>query len=264
MNTRSHPRFPLKRAFLSTVISAMACLGAAPALASTITFESLLPEAHESGETLTEAGYNLLLVDGPVAAYYGGVSGTGTILDGNNPYSCDVAGCPSGADGQYLAILNDGAVKLTQVGPNSGFKLLGFDFAFLMPVPVPNNNYGQLQVSGITTGGVLYQQALDFPGQDASGSFTFGGAALTNLFKSQLFASVTINACLFSDTGNCVNSFDDPAFNQAQFLLDNISLGEVPEPASIVLTGLGMAALVWSRRRAVAPAARATFTFQGA
>ena len=251
MNNRMPPRTLFQRAVFSTLIaSAFTCLGMAPATASTITFESLLPSAHDSGVTLDEAGYSMLLVEGPVAAYLGLVGATGTVVNGGDPFSCDVAVCPSGNSSNYLTVLNDGAVTLTRANHNGFFTLLGLDFAFVTPAPVVDGNYGLLQLAGITSDGHSVSTALNFPGQDGDGTFTFGSATLDPAFRALVFSSLTINACLFIEPGTCSNSVDSPAFNEAQFALDNILLGEVPEPASILLAGMGVAALGWSRRRA--------------
>lgn len=253
MNNRLHPRTLFQRAIFSTLVAG-ACLSMAPASANTITFESLLPSANDSGVTLSEAGYSMLLVEGPVAASLGLVGATGTVVNGGDPTSCTVAGCPKGDTSNYLSILNDGAVTLTRANNNGFFKLLGLDFAFVTPAPVPPDDYGLLQLAGITSDGIAVSTSFHFPGQDNKGNFTFGSAALSPSFSAYTFSSLTINACLFmsdgSDASVCTNSLDSPAFNQAQFALDNIMLGEVPEPASILLAGLGIVALGWSRRRA--------------
>lgn len=250
MNNRLHPRARFNRAVIST-IAAGACvlLGAAPVQAATITFESQIPAAYDSGVTLNESGYNMLLIEGPVAAYYGGVGATGTIVDGSDPFFCTLAGCPVGNTSHFLAVLNDGGVNFSRAAAG-GFRLAQLDFGFIAPVPVPAGDYGQVQLAGTTIDGALYSAAFDFPGQDVNGNFTFGTEVLDPAFRALVFTSLTVNACLFDDIGACVNSFDQPARNQAQFALDNVVLNEVPEPASFLLAGLGMAALGWSRRRA--------------
>jgi len=235
------------------LISALVC--AAPAMAATITFETLPASAHESGTSVSASGYNMLFVEGAYGADFGVVSGIGTILNAGDPDSCFITGCPAGASGNYLAILNDGAVQFTQTSQAGGFNVHGLNFAFVAPAPVGPGNYGQLQLAGVRWDGSVVSTALDFPGQDDNGSFMFGSAMLDAGFRAQVFKSLTVNACIYDMDQVCSNSLASPAFNQAQFALDNIALNDVPEPASFLLFGLGIGALGLSRRRAARKAA---------
>jgi hypothetical protein len=240
----------------AVLIASLFC--AAPAFADVVNFESLPASANLSGETLSEAGYNMLLVEGPLAAGYGLVGATGVIIDSSNPFSCDIIACPLGASGNYLAVVNDGAVQLSHPGQLSGFSLTGFDFAFMPPAPVPVGSYGQLQLTGMNWQGTTISTRLDFPAQNAQGTFLFGSADLSAAFRANVFSSLTISACLFDGQGGCFNSFDNPAFNQAQFGIDNLNLTAVPEPGSFLLFGLGMGALGLARRRAARRAVSST------
>jgi hypothetical protein len=225
-----------------------ALLYAAPAFANPVTFETLAPAAHESGTSISASGINMAFIEGPVAAFYGAVSGIGTVINSNDPSSCDITGCPAGATGNYLGVFNDGAVKFTNANAGS-LKLDGLDFAFISPAPVLDGVYGQLQITGMLWDGSVVSTALNFPGQNNAGAFMFGAAALDDSFRSLVFKSLTFNACMFDFQMVCNNSFDNPAFNQAQFAIDNIAFGDVPEPASFLLVGLGIGALGLARRR---------------
>jgi hypothetical protein len=237
------------RTALAGAAAAAALLCAAPARAAIIDFSSLAPSAHTSGVTLSEHGYQMDLLEGPVGAFYGVTSATGTIANGDDPATCDVTACPAGAHGNYLMVLNDGAVRFSRGGAPGGFRLSGLDLAFLAPLAVPGGNFGMLRLSGTALDGSIASLQIDFPGQNAAGDFVFGAAAIAYEFRRLTLSSLTIDACLFDADSNCVNSLDNPAFNQAQFALDNVRFREVPEPGTLLLAGLGAGALALQRRR---------------
>jgi len=249
MNQRYHQGIRACRTPLAVLATSVALLCAAPATATTITFSSLTPDAHLSGESLSENGYDMLLIEGPLGAYYGAVSGTGTIADAGNPATCDLITCPSAADGNYLMVLNDGAVRFSRSDNTGGFTLGGLDLAFLSPLPVSGGEYGRLRLSGTLFDGSTAYTEVSFPGQDALGNFMFGSAVIGAGFLQQTFSSLTLDACVFDADSNCVNSFDNPASNQAQFAIDNLRFNEVPEPGSFMLAGLAIGALALQRRR---------------
>ena len=245
----------LRGAAMLGLVASLFC--ATPAFADIVNFETLPVSANESGITLSEAGYNLLLVEGPFAASIGSVGATGSVIDSTNLSSCDIIICPAGATGNYLAVLNDGAVRLSHPGLLSGFSLTGFDFAFIAPVGVPNDSYGRVQLNGVNWQGTTISTGFDFAGQNASGAFLFGSADLS-AFRANVFSSLTINACLFDGNGGCFNSLENQVDNQAQFALDNLELTAVPEPTSFLLFGLGLGALGLARRRAARKAISST------
>lgn len=236
---------------MSGLIAALFC--AAPAYADVVNFDTLAPAAYLSGDAISESGYGMLFLEGPFAAGLGlPPGGIGTIIDNNDPASCDIIACPVGASGNYLGVFNDGGVRFSHQGELSGFTLTGFDFAFIAPAPVGPGNYGQLQLSGVNWQGTTITTRLEFPGQNDNGSFMFGSAGLDAAFRANVFSALTISACIYDGDGICQNSWDNPAGNQAQFALDNLSLTAVPEPASILLAALGLGALGLSRRRQAA------------
>lgn len=240
------------------IAAAMTC---APAFAEVINFEAMLPTTNESGTSISQGAYNMAFVEGAVFASWNVISPIGTVINSSDPLSCEIAGCPSGATGQFLAIQNDGAVTLTRSTGTTFFSVGGFDFAFIAPVGnLQDGDYGRLQLSGeLAFGGGTISTALAFPGQSQPGKFAFGASALDQAFRDGIFKSLTINACIWDANGDCSNSLESPAFNQAQFSIDNISVTDVPEPASMLLIGVGIGALGLTRRRA-ARAARPSTT----
>ena len=226
---------------LQSALAACALLAAAPAMADVITFDGQAPTILAGGETLVEAGYTLAALDNPYGIANGINGLSGAILDGSDPSSCDATACPAGNASLYYAGLNDSALRLSRADGRA-FSVTGLDFAFLAAQPVDPDLRGQLVVTGTRADGGSTVLALDLPGQGEDGTFTFANATLDG-FNGAAFASVTFSACVFIE-GSCVNSLDQPAYNLAQFALDNIAttVSAVPEPATwmALLAGLGL------------------------
>ncbi|NHZ33881.1 NF038120 family PEP-CTERM protein [Massilia rubra] len=235
---------------LHTIAAVAALFCALPAMASPITFESSLPNALLSGESISEGGYDMLFLPSPDSVGPDLTTPYGTVVNSKDPNTCTVFGCPTGASGHFLAVLNDGGVKFTRAGQQ--FQLGSLSLAFLPPISVPDGEYGLLQFSGIRGDGTVVSSTSAFPGQAANGSFTFGSALIDQKFRNEVLTSLTVNACLFDGNGGCYNSVDNPANGQAQFALDDISFNAVPEPGSFLLVGLGIGAIGLTRRRSKA------------
>jgi len=222
----------------------------APAMAAVIHFDDIAPGIYSSGDVLQTSGYQFLFLADPTSAANGWSSGVGALLDGSTDSSCDILACPSGDSGNYLAILNDGGVSLSHA---RGFTLAGFDYSFIAPVAGGiDQNWGRLQLSGMLRDGSMMTASLDFPGQGSDGNYHFQPALLPAAFGSQVFLDLTFNACIFNALGLCSNTLAFPAFNQAQFGLDNISINAVVEPSTsmLMLAGLAAIGMLPRRRRA--------------
>jgi hypothetical protein len=243
----SHAQPGLNKLVLGAA-TALALLGAAPAMASVVNFESLSPDAiYVDGDTLGEAGYTLTAVDN-----HGGTSGpVGLLVNGMDPTSCWLGGCPTNNTSHSYLGLNDGGITIKK-DDGGRFSLRKLDFGFVAPFGgLPNFSYGRLQLTGTYANGGTIGFALDFPGLDASGNPLFDTATLPAGFGYAELTSLTIRACLFDGIGGCTVAPDisDPSIYQAQFAIDNLALAEVPEPGSLTLIGLGMGALLARRRK---------------
>jgi hypothetical protein len=230
--------------------TALALLGAAPAMASVVNFESLSPDAiYGDGDTLSEAGYTLTAVDN-----HGGTSGAvGLLLNGMDSTSCWLGGCPTNNTSHSYLGLNDGGVTITKDNGVT-FTLRSLAFGFVAPFGgLPNFSYGQLLLTGTFGNGGTVDYALQFPGLDNSGNPVFDTATLPAGFGNAGLTSLTIRACLFDGVGGCTVAADinDPSIYQAQFAIDNLTLTNVPEPGSLALIGLGMGAFLARRRKSV-------------
>ncbi|NHZ99507.1 NF038120 family PEP-CTERM protein [Massilia sp. CCM 8734] len=235
---------------LHTIAAVAALFCALPAMATPITFETQLPNALFNGESISEGGYEMLVLGSPIANELGLFGSFGTVVNSKDPETCFAIGCPAGASGQFLAILNDGGVKFTRAGQQ--FQLGSLSLAFLPPISVPDGDYGLLQFSGIRGDGTVVSSTAAFPGQAGNGSFTFGSALIDQKFRNEVLTSLTVNACLFDGNGGCFNSLANSAEGKAQFALDDISFNAVPEPGSFLLVGLGIGAIGLTRRRSKA------------
>ncbi|MES2118654.1 MAG: NF038120 family PEP-CTERM protein [Pseudomonadota bacterium] len=242
---------PTLKQLAGVVVGAVALLGAVPALADTINFESHGPDIFAGGDVFTEAGYTMQVLDSPAGS---GSGGAGMIANGADPDTCSVAACPVGNNSMYYLGLNDGGLNIHRTD-TSAFLLHGLDYAFLAPLGgLQNFSYGQLVLTGKLAGGGTVRDAFDFPLQNGGGNYMFGAVPLGAAFGHANLSELTVSACLFDNSGSCFN----PAANQAQFAIDNLNVSAVPEPSAyaMLMLGLGGIALAARRRaRSVQPTA---------
>lgn len=236
---------------------ALALLGSAPAAAAVIDFETQMPWIYNGGEVIEENGFSLRVVDN-----HGVGDGLAAgIVNGSDPTSCALGGCPSGNNSLFYVGVADGSAVITRNWVDPTFRLRGLDFSFMAPLGgLTAGSYGQLQLIGNLAGGGTISTALDFPSAvDALGNPMFATASLASAFMNATLTSLSIRACINDGTSCIYPDENSPFLNQAQFGIDNIDLAEVPEPGSLALIGLGMGAFALRRRKAAA-ATTATVT----
>ncbi|HJU99755.1 MAG TPA: NF038120 family PEP-CTERM protein [Burkholderiaceae bacterium] len=232
---------PTLKHLAGVVVSAAALLGAAPAMADTINFESHGPDIFAGGDSFAEAGYTMQVLD----SIAGGGGFAGAIANGADPDTCSVAACPVGNNSMYYLGLNDGGLNIHRTDA-SAFSLHGLDYAFVAPVGgLPNFSYGQLVLTGTLAGGGTVRNAFDFQLQNGAGNYVFGAVPLGSAFGQATLSGLTVSACLFDGNGSCFN----PAANQAQFAIDNLNVSAVPEPSAYAMLMLGLGGVAFAARR---------------
>ncbi len=206
-------------------------------------------------DQFTSNGYIATVADSPFAQSQPGYAPglAGAIVNGSDLHNCDIIACPAGNASKFYTGLNDSSLSFTR-SDNQSFHLQSMTYAFVAPIGgLPDGNYGRLVISGTKLGGGNISTEIDFGGQE-EGQYLFNGW-ISGSFGQANLTSVTISACLFDGVGGCVNN--DFSANQAQFAIDNVRLTEgiapVPEPATYLMMGLGLACVAGAtiRRRAL-------------
>lgn len=219
--------------FRACALLVLGTLSCAFAQATVLDFEAVSPNLYDNGESFTQGAYTFV-----VGGSFGAV---------DTAAGCFIATCPSNNATQFYQGYNDSHVTLRRTDGGS-FSLLGFDAAFIAPVPIPADLLtGRIEFTATGSNG-SFHGGSDFASSVADGSVPFETYSLAALAGLTSLKSVDFYACSFNDAGNCVNPID----NLAQFALDNVSVNvaPVPEPGTVALMAMGLAFVGWRHRRA--------------
>ncbi|GAB2873158.1 hypothetical protein GCM10027277_48040 [Pseudoduganella ginsengisoli] len=246
IRTRSILKSALATAMFGAAIWAPA---AQASVTSFIDFNGISPLNLNGNESVQLGDYTLTAKASPLAQLLGpdieAQAGSGMTVN-NGTEACTILACPA-SDSQYYAGINDGSVDFSAKA--NDFQISSLNFAFVGPiVGLPDFSYGQLILTGQKVGGGIITAARNFAGQNANGDFMFSHWDLGADWADQHLTSLSISSCVFTNDG-CVNSVDFPAFNNAQFAIDDLKMTTVPEPGSIALLMLGAAGMGMASRR---------------
>ncbi len=231
---------------------AAAALGAAaiaaPAQGATINFDAGAGMVFGSGDTWQESGYTMRM-----EAYDPADTGSlvGAIVDTSDPGYCISMACPINGDGGYYGAFNDSIVWLASETAGASFMMKSIDASFI-GLDAALGGYpiysGLLRMQGFLADGTHLLQDLLLDGPSSQG-FLFGSYSPFETFANTAFVRIALFGFTCDAAGDCA-AFET---NRGQFAIDNLvledALAEVPEPASLAIFGLGLAALAARARR---------------
>jgi hypothetical protein len=247
MIRKLHPAAPAAprglHKFLGAALVAAAA-AAAPAHAGVVDFEGYAGMVG-GGDVWEQAGYSVGFyantADGGVGAL------VGQFYDGNDS-SCDSQSqaCPANTSGTYYGALNDSYLDIMFTA-GAGFQLKSFDASFIgssSSLSGYPNPPGLIRVQAFRANGsyLLQDYWLNAP--------TPTGFRLADFNATGAFANTTfVEALVFGYSCNTSGSCSAFATDKGQFAIDNITMTDVPEPASAAIVGLGLLGLGAARRR---------------
>jgi hypothetical protein len=229
---------------LLAVTSAALC-SAGSALAGVITFDNLDPITPIFAPNLPFTGVGDFLIEGDHAIGMSSLDDNaqvgdlvGAIVNGSDPNTCVSLGCPGNNASNFLASINGGLPYIFRLD-GGDLQLRSFDAAFLGASGAAIDQL-ILLVVGFSGGALAAVEQIELP-PAALGDFNFSTYKLSWDFITTKMDEVDFIA-FGCDVSGCT-----PSAFSAQFALDNVSF--VPEPASLALVGLALAAAVTTRRR---------------
>jgi hypothetical protein len=230
----------LKQA-LGAAVLALASAGAAQA--AVITFEGNSGPAL-NGKTIVEAGYAVNF-SAPDNATPPGTVQVGRFINGADPASCGANICPSGNTSIYFDLFGTGYVDITPASGSGTFSFRGLDASF---IGKPGTTYpptpAAIEVFGFVNGAFAGSVQFNLPGP-SNGATSFTRYKASPDFAEMQFTEIAIAGFVCDAQGNCTGLDNNPG----QFALDNITLSDVPEPATLSLMALGLLGLGGCVRR---------------
>jgi hypothetical protein len=227
----------------AALLAAAAC--AAPAHAGIITFDGDYVGPIGGGDMWEQAGYSV--------GFYANVPGdgignlVGQILDGNDS-SCDTQSmaCPANTSGAYYGAFDDSYLDI-RFTAGAGFQLKSFDASFIggtSSLSSYPNPPGLIRVQAFRANGSYLTQDFWLNGPTPTG-FRLAHFNATGAFANTTF----VEALMFGYSCNTSGSCSAFSTDKGQFAIDNITMSDVPEPATAAIVGLGLLGLGAARRR---------------